>query len=883
MNSDSNATQRRAVTPIPGPSHPDACLLALWRRLLILAFFASYPLALFLPMGWGIPLLFYIGIPSLAILGLGALHYLLLTPVLCRDQRTGHRVRTAYLGGIALAVGLCVLAAMAGRSARLFSVVELSAPILVAALVCVVAPRHASDRLVPILALLWLVQVVHAGLQVAAGLEPVALAGNRNWAASLVAVLTPWAWLWLHRVGRRRGRLRSPFWVSLLQLGAGAVAIALVFACASRATWTALALYGLVVGLLRPATWPGRILLGAALLAVAFGVVSAYPEKVADAIERDIRPPLYFSTIRMIADHPFLGVGPGNFRRAFVSYRSRAQAGRAVAAPVTEHPHNEWLHVTASCGILGGGLWAVVFAVPLFLNPGRGSVRRLAHYSLWLLVVHGMLDKVLVQPPTSVLAAVFAGLLWRPHLRLRAWPARRPPLCRRLLLPVAGLLAVTALAFSVQEVGRGILFRRAYLAEAAGSRWDAAGHAETAREHYRKAFRAYRAAARLVPGDVRTHAYAGINAGNKLRDSEAALRSFQRAVDLEPDFAHINGEIGLALGALGRHEDAFPFFLREVRIFPFDLEPLERLMVCAKATQRTDLLPDIHGRIVTLALRRCTQAFGETELTSRAMTFRNALAAGNAGKTVAVANGLLKPLATRGIDPSLPGLLDRPVIEAVRQADFGPLDWDYWRDMNAAASFARSRGGDTPEALLALVRTLPATTDDRPPPAWSFRPFFCAAGFAGFATAGLRLKNDRAEDIHVVEMRREGRVWLVDLRTDTVVAGGSLASLLTEADLRERLGVDSEDLTGARAVLPIHPLQFLQRTQCLGALIRSTAGPHAVPPTFAPTVEATRLRTALASELTAAGAETDAIKVVFDEEILAAFSHAVEGLVRAGQ
>ncbi len=858
-----------AAPPRTAPASRLPALGATAMRLLILAgLFASYPVALVIPMGAGFNLVFHIALPLFAILSLAAAVWLAITPW----RQTGDAGRRGRARGVAAVlwgyVALHGLAAAWGRTPDAWRLAETAGPVILALFVAIAPRRLLPRRLDVALLVLWCVQVLHCLAQALADYEPVALAGNRNWAATLLAVLAPWACFALRRIGAPHRGLAAPLRRVVLQGAVVVISLVIVYACHCRATWLALGLYGLVFFLLKPCSWTGRVLLGGALAGLLLGVVVSWPEKVGEAIAKDIRLPLYANTLRLIADKPILGVGPGNFCRDFVLYRSRAQKARAVSAAVTEHPHCEFLNVAAAVGIPGAILWAAVLMVPLVLPTGRSTRRRLAHACLWVLVVHGLLDKALVQPPTQLLAVLFAGMLWRPWLRLRAAPEVRPPALRALCLPAAALAIVLGVHVAWRELTTGILFRRAYLAEARGQVLEGRGQSDAARQAYGEAYDAYVRATRVAPTNVRAHAYAGISANNKLRDPLRALPHLQAAMALEPNFAHLNGEAGLALGSLNRHNDAFTFFLREARLFPFDIEAMQRLLLCAAATGRLDMLAPVHRQLLDNAAHKATQALGEDRLRELAMAFRLAVSRGRSTEAILAARELLEPLAAQAVEPALFGYLDAPLAEALRREGAGEADAAFWHDLEAARQAWADGAPESPAALMAALDRLAAP--GRLDPA-ALRPWFTVARLAGWSPACLRGPDPEAP-WRWVELRRGDDAWLLDLEQRRLVEGADLVRLVTDSALQQSCAVDPAALQGQAVLIPAEPMQFLFRTQALAAMLRQTSRASAVPLPYSPMVEAARRQVRVATALPAAGLPLEALPVVYDQAALEAFA-----------
>jgi hypothetical protein len=80
----------------------------------------------------------------------------------------------------------------------------------------------------------------------------------------------------------------------------------------------------------------------------------------------------------MIQDHPWVGVGLGNFKVQYPSYQWRTQKADptlGVTAPytVTDHAHNEFLQVTAEGGLPGLGLFLCLWGFALWKLFRRGG------------------------------------------------------------------------------------------------------------------------------------------------------------------------------------------------------------------------------------------------------------------------------------------------------------------------------------------------------------------------------------------------------------------------------------------------------------------------------------------------------------------------------
>lgn len=628
-----------------------------WPEGLGLILFASYPLAL-IPATTGVPFAFHIALPVFLWASMGTYLAILLNPPAWRHApaagsltgKAAVMINGHYLVyAAAIALGLWItLSAMIGRTAEASSTVAVIGMFSVPAYFALAPRRWLPRNLIPVLALLWLLHVVYLFCQLVVGFEPVGLAGNRNWSATLTAVLCPWALLLLRRMRSRRpekrpGRLA---WLNVRNTCCAAVlalSLGVLWISHCRATWLLLGLYVIhscwSYGRSRWLRLGPMVVAGAVLLTL----LVYRPAPLTDAIDNDIRLPLYVQTVKMVFSRPFIGVGPGNFRREFVSYRSDAHKRRRVAAAVTEHPHNELLHLAATNGIPVALLWLAMGLVVIRRLQRRSGFWLATHFTAWVIVGHGMLDKVLVQPPTSLVGLMCLGLLWRPCCPWRLSCTLRPPGLGRvtpILWIVAALYLVVA---SVQTAITGYCFRAARLAEEEG--------------HDEDAYRHYRISAQVNSADVRTHAYAGICANNRIRNPRLALEHLLHARNLEKDFAHLNGEIGLALGALGRHREAFPFFQREYDLFPYDLLALQRLYQCAIANGELSLLTPLYERLGGLRIRQATNQLSERVVQNLSHMFLDALKRGDPEASLAAANVIALALHETASDPGLEGMI----------------------------------------------------------------------------------------------------------------------------------------------------------------------------------------------------------------------------------
>ena len=188
-------------------------------------------------------------------------------------------------------------------------------------------------------------------------------------------------------------------------------------------------LLGLPAALLAMGWSAGRRFRWLALVLVVVGVLALVPllriPRFASMFDLQqgstfFRLELWRSSLRMICDHPWFGVGPGNFSAA---YRTRYVLPSAWQEFTLEHPHNVYLDHWTRLGLLGllaGGVVQVAFwrtmrlpscADTCSLSPvwGRGECREEDEGllvgltgSMVALLAHGLVDNTMFFPDLAL-------------------------------------------------------------------------------------------------------------------------------------------------------------------------------------------------------------------------------------------------------------------------------------------------------------------------------------------------------------------------------------------------------------------------------------------------------------------------------------------------
>jgi O-antigen ligase len=307
--------------------------------------------------------------------------------------------------------------------------------------------------------------------------------GNRNFMAHLVVIGLPVLITVSMRARRRRGVILGAAGVTLT--------IAALVLSRSRAAWlgaAACAVFLAVEGLWIGRLWGERRLrarglvvtgagLGGLLLALAvpnrlnWRSESPYFDSltgVANYKEGSGRGRLiqYGNTLAMAADHPLLGVGPGNWPVHYPEYRSPNDPSFDADDPIPTNPwpSSDWMAMLAERGmpasllllVVGGSIALAAWSRVRRPRHGTPELDDLAIVAtVMAVVVVGAFDAVLLLPaPTFLAWTALGALAWsaRPvhHIELSSRGRRR------LMLGV-GILGGVLLAQSVSQIAAMVL------------------------------------------------------------------------------------------------------------------------------------------------------------------------------------------------------------------------------------------------------------------------------------------------------------------------------------------------------------------------------------------------------------------------------------------
>jgi O-antigen ligase len=125
-----------------------------------------------------------------------------------------------------------------------------------------------------------------------------------------------------------------------------------------------------------------------------------------------LRANLAVNTLHIIAEHPWLGVGAGDWKSAYADMNAR----RTPAWNTPRNPHNQLLFATVLTGPIGGALVVALWFVPPWLHrhrrDGLGGLR--AGLAL-LFAAICMAESYFWRSNTGLMFVIFSAMLYGPR------------------------------------------------------------------------------------------------------------------------------------------------------------------------------------------------------------------------------------------------------------------------------------------------------------------------------------------------------------------------------------------------------------------------------------------------------------------------------------
>jgi hypothetical protein len=138
--------------------------------------------------------------------------------------------------------------------------------------------------------------------------------------------------------------------------------------------------------------------------------------RMPSSVMRMPRSVLWSTALSIAREHPWLGIGPDNFRHVYGRYAGMTAWDDRV------HANNAYIEVLVGAGILGAAAlaWLIVAAIRAALRALRAAgdsqlpIAAASFAACAAIAVHALVDSFLTFTPTYVAFAIAAGLLFRP-------------------------------------------------------------------------------------------------------------------------------------------------------------------------------------------------------------------------------------------------------------------------------------------------------------------------------------------------------------------------------------------------------------------------------------------------------------------------------------
>lgn len=450
--------------------------------------------------------------------------------------------------------------------------------------------RDELKRLLPwAMALLWFLTLGQSFVE-RFMLDTDVLAGlpmNRNWNASLILISMPFAVLvsfrWADSILKR----------FLLLLGIVLPSVYVLMVCNSLAVYLALPGALFLFFLMNRKRWKIFLIASAALLLTgltAFFLCRTYLPAFRNFLEKEDRVVFYTATTRMIADAPVSGYGIPSFEQEFIPYiRTPEYFLCTHAADMVNHPHNHLLFMAAGMGLAGLAIWLALWLVPVLLltfrkepDPEETVQDKLILFAWLALALHGMLDLVLFQEPTNILALVFTGWIWGRLFHSEQPETESEERAQSLFRGCGYLLTGLALLMAVCNLFSAVHFRMSH-------RLWLQGKQEESRKHIRQM---------LLTAHWDNTNYYLYQSAMRLPPKEALAVLDRIATSATPDFGRIHLLRGrLMMTIRGQQQAAVESLFRDAELYPLHIESLYDLWMYALFTQNQPVANLLAGEI----------------------------------------------------------------------------------------------------------------------------------------------------------------------------------------------------------------------------------------------------------------------------------------------
>ena len=471
-----------------------------------------------------------------------------------------------YLKVSAVALSFILVSAFIGNSS-FFKVLE-SASFVFVPLGVALALRDERNKKIAIynLALLFVLNLLYC-LFIN---KNIGIAGNQNWLAATLLSAAPFFFLVINKLPKN----------IMVVLGVSALLCTtrVLWLCQARSVIPAIIFYGLFLSY-RHLSRKHNTLIYAGLLLGAICVFIFKADQIKRVYNVDIRGPLTQDTISMSMASPIFGHGPGNFQKIFPAFASDDLKQRYNYSAISEHPHNEFLHVMASSG--SAVALCFLFMLLALLARKKDQLRNAAQFSLFILIVMALADKPLVVSPSAMIFLIAASFcLPQNSFREKDYSPQA--------LKYASLLVSLSITYFFiisikQKVSSEYYFWQAEINR------ELFTHSRNTQKYIPEIMKLYSKSSELDPHNIKA-AYAATSVSlqyfNDLEQSRAFL---ERALLLEPDYSDLHYQKGLfyfksaQLLPPGKDKDEYLLnaqeeYLANVDASPWDLKRLVNII-----------------------------------------------------------------------------------------------------------------------------------------------------------------------------------------------------------------------------------------------------------------------------------------------------------------
>jgi Flp pilus assembly protein TadD/O-antigen ligase len=295
--------------------------------------------------------------------------------------------------------------------------------------------------------------------------------------------------------------------------------------------------------------------------------------EVDKAISSQARFYMYRSTINMIRDNFFLGVGFGNFRYVYPRYRDRGEWSLSGLNTRVDQAHSEFLQVFSEVGLIGllAFLWILTGIGTMFWQ-----VAKVREYSPQFLkglaltmgigatLVQSFFDFNLQNPASGVTFWIAVGFLEIVCRSIRSARGDSGPAPVRLSVPSLMRRGVIAAGISVCLVAGVYYSARPVL----GDFYLRQGRLFAEAKDWESAYYYFEKARLYSPYEFDVHFNLG-QVCDMVKNYERSVDYYREAIRLHPYFVEARNNLGAAYIRLGLIEEAIEEFKGSIEINPY--------------------------------------------------------------------------------------------------------------------------------------------------------------------------------------------------------------------------------------------------------------------------------------------------------------------------